>query len=332
MGGEKELSQWDKTFFPWPKVAISAKKSSPAAPTHKPPRFFGGLNLCSKKSAMKTHSTDVVRIKAKASFAQKVRIFSRDYLRCCLYISSFDRSQFVFTKMLYSKLIATSQLLEDFLDFHGAKNSKGWYFYRELSASVRHLSLGGYSQKHVVNRLDFYHLEDTAEFRQKGFGALDFITDTLMRLAPLILDEARRLEIPIPDESFDPGDFPGVTTPNMLPYDIDDEDRDLQKKHIVNIASEFLSIADNFEQLGFYEPFGIEKIMEIVPDKINEVEIRRFEMLVHNLQSSFDTYVIHGGYRFGNRKLKQLRGYFFGGVPPAADDRTAVAFLRAAPA
>ncbi|MEA3436085.1 MAG: HPr family phosphocarrier protein, partial [Thermodesulfobacteriota bacterium] len=46
------------------------------------------------------------------------------------------------------------------------------------------------------------------------------------------------------------------------------------------------------------------------PDKINEVEVRRFEMLVHNLQSSFDTYVIHGGYRFGNRKLKELRGYF----------------------
>ena len=50
--------------------------------------------------------------------------------------------------------------------------------------------------------------------------------------------------------------------------------------------------------------------MEIFPDKINEVEVRQFEMLVHNLQSSFDTYVIHGGYMFGNRKLKQLRGYF----------------------
>lgn len=48
----------------------------------------------------------------------------------------------------------------------------------------------------------------------------------------------------------------------------------------------------------------------MVPDKVNEVEIRRFEMLVHNLQSSFDTYVIHGGYRFGDRKLKALRGHF----------------------
>jgi phosphotransferase system HPr-like phosphotransfer protein len=54
----------------------------------------------------------------------------------------------------------------------------------------------------------------------------------------------------------------------------------------------------------------MEKILAIVPEKVNEVEIRRFEMLVHNLQSAFDSYVIHGGYRFGNRKLKQLRSHF----------------------
>jgi phosphotransferase system HPr-like phosphotransfer protein len=33
-------------------------------------------------------------------------------------------------------------------------------------------------------------------------------------------------------------------------------------------------------------------------------------MVVHNLQSSFDTYVIHGGFRFGDRKFKELRSYF----------------------
>lgn len=259
---------------------------------------------------MQLELSDASRIKADASFDVKIRVFSWDYLRCCLYLSNFDTSQFVFTKMLYSKLIGTSQLLEDFLDFHGAKNSADWFFYRELTAAVRHLSLGGYSQKHIVNRLDFYYLEDAAEFRQKGFETLDFIAGTLKQLAPVILAEANRLNIPIPVESLHAADFPGVSTREKLPYDIDDEDRDLQKKHIVNIASEFLMIAENFDQLGFYEPFSIRKIMEIVPVKINEVEIRRFEMLVHNLQSSFDTYVIHGGYRFGNRKLKQLRGHF----------------------
>jgi len=243
-------------------------------------------------------------------FAEKVRIFSHDYLKCCTYISKFTSPKYLFTKKLFSKLIGISQVLEDFLDFHGAKNSKDWYFYRELTAAVRHLSLGGYSQTHILNRVDFYGLPDIKPFEKEGTATLYFFRKTLMKLAPVILDEARRLNIPVPEENYDMDDFPGIITSEMLDYDIDDTDKDLQKKNIVKIASEFLSIAANFEPIGFYEPYESKEILEIVPSKVNEVEMRRFEMLVHNLQSSFDTYVIHGGYRFGNRKLKDLRGFF----------------------
>jgi phosphotransferase system HPr-like phosphotransfer protein len=244
------------------------------------------------------------------SFAEKVRIFSHDYLKTCIYISNFDSSRYLFTKKLFSELIATSQVLEDFLDFHGAKNNKEWFFYRELTAAVRHLSLGGYSQTHILNRLDFYGLPDAEAFEKEGTSTLYFIRKTIMKLAPVILNEARRLNIPIPDESYDMAEFPGIITGEVLDYDIDDTDKDQQKKHIVKIASEFLSIAATFDHLKFYEPYDFEEILKIVPEKVNEVNMRRFEMLVHNLQSSFDTYVIHGGYRFGNRKLKDLRGYF----------------------
>jgi hypothetical protein len=200
--------------------------------------------------------------------------------------------------------------LEDLLDFHGAKNNKNWYFYRELSASIRHLSLGCYSQKHISNRLAFYELPDSDAFGREGLATLEFLNQSLKKLAPVIINEARRLHIPPPLERFGYEDFPGVTTGEMLDYDIDDESKDQEKKHIVKVASEFLKIASNFDQLRFYEPYDRDAILKIVPDKVNEVEIRRFEMVVHNLQSSFDTYIIHGGYRFGNRKLKQLRGYF----------------------
>ena len=101
------------------------------------------------------------------SFTEKVKIFSSGYLRCCNYLSTFDVSRYVFTKKLYSELITNSQLLEDFLDFHGAKNNKDWYFYRELSAAVRYVSLGSYSQKHISTRFVFYGLEDIEGFRAK---------------------------------------------------------------------------------------------------------------------------------------------------------------------
>ena len=244
------------------------------------------------------------------SFMDKARIFSEDYLKCCIYIAGWQDDKHKFTKKLYSKLIGTSQVLEDFLDFHGAKNSESWYFYRELCAAIRHLSLGAYSQQHISNRLVFYDLANGETFREEGKRTIQFLTTTLRKLAPVIIEEAGLLNIRIPQDTFTHADFPTITTNEILNYDIDDDSKDLQKKNIVKIAGEFLRIAKTFDELGFYEPYDLNEILSLVPEKINEVEIRRFEMLVHNLQSSFDTYVIHGGYRFGNRKLKQLRSHF----------------------
>jgi phosphotransferase system HPr-like phosphotransfer protein len=243
-------------------------------------------------------------------FNEKVRIFSYDYLKCCIYISGIDRLEAAFTQKLYSILVSSSMLLEDFLDFHGAKNNKNWYFYRELTAAVRHLSLAANFQKHISNRLVFYDLADVSDFPKQGEKTLDFLNSALMKMAPVILKEAQRLKIEMPQTQYALADFPGVVTNQMLDYDIDDKDKDQQKKNIVKISSEFLNIAKSFDQLKFYDPYPYKEILTLVPDKMNEVEIRRYEMLVHNLQSSFDTYVIHGGFRFGNRELKQLRGNF----------------------
>jgi len=249
-------------------------------------------------------------IENSLSFLEKARIFSHDYIKCCLYIATCNVDTAQFTKSLYSRLIGASQVLEDFLDFHGAKNSESWYFYRELTATIRHLSLGAYAQLHIQNRMIFYDLPGTDDFKHEGESTSHFLTRSLFELAPVIIQEAHRLQIPFPDTPFKKEDFPTITTQEILNYDIDDESKDVQKKNIVKISGELLRIANSFDEFVFYEPYELDEMRALVPEKVNEVEIRRFEMLFHNLQSSFDTYVIHGGYRFGNRKLKQLRSYF----------------------
>src|SRR6056297_3600918 len=244
------------------------------------------------------------------SFAEKVRFYSHEYLKCFQYLVKYESPQNIFTKSFFSKLITTSHLLEDFLDFHGAKNNSNWYFYRELTAAIRHLSLGGYSQKHIGNRLVFYDIDSKEDFRVHGEFVLEFMTHALLHLAPMVIEEAERLNIQMPETEFSSEDFPGVTTTEVLDYDFEDEEKDLQRKHLVWVANEFLSIANDFDAYEFYDVYDQEELKDLVPSRVNEVEIRRFEMLVHNLQSSFDTYVIHGGYRYGNRRLKQLRAYF----------------------
>lgn len=246
------------------------------------------------------------------SFREKINNFSFEYLKCILYLLDVKDEDHLLTKKVYSKLITTSHLLEDFLDFHGAKNNRQWIFYRELTAAVRHLSLAGYSQKHIFNRIGFY------EFEKKDFSFIYESRDTLMMIqsslqlvGSVILKEAARLDIAIPPNGYDPVFFPGIGTSEQLEHNIDDFDNlDQQGKNLIIIASDFLDLIGEFEQFSFYERYTSEEIKGIVPYKINEVEIRRFEMLLHNLQSTFDSYVIHGGFFHGNRKLKQLRSHF----------------------
>ena len=242
------------------------------------------------------------------TFTGNCYISSFDYLKACLYILKHTHKD-NFTKKVYLRLIGSSQLLEDFLDFHGAKNNKIWYYYRELAATVRHLSLGGYTQKHILNRLFFYDLPGTEEFKKQGEETLMFLNKTLVKAASVIMKEANNLNIKIPEKTYNSNFFPSVLTNDTLSYDIDDEDKDEQSKNIVNISSQFLSLAVDFEEFIIYEKYDYKRLKTLIPDVVNEVSIRRFEMLVHNLQSSFDTYVIHGGFKFGNRKLKQLRSY-----------------------
>jgi len=245
----------------------------------------------------------------KASFSEKAQIFSEEFLQCCIYICKTERERETFTKKLYAKMVSSSKLLEDFLDFHGAKNSSNWYYYRELVSSVRNLSEASYSQKHISKRFPLYDLEETEGFEEAGYTTHKFLIESLRRISRNILKEAKRLQIKLPEDRFSWDDFLGISTQTPLEFDIDDENLEEEKKNIVKISTEFFRVAKEFEALGFYEPYSSAQIKSIVPSNFNEQEARRFEMVVHSLQSSFDTYVNRSGLRLRDIKLKRLRGY-----------------------
>ena len=248
-------------------------------------------------------------VQHKVDFAEKVQIFSQEFLDCCIYVCETESTRETFTKRLYAKMVSSSKLLEDFLDFHGAKNNSNWYYYRELVSTVRNLSEASYSQKHISKRLPFYDLAKTEGFEEGGYTTHKFLVNSLRKISRNALEAARRLHINLPEDRLLWDDFPGITTQTPLEFDIHDQNLEEEKKNIVKITTEFLRVAKEFETLGFYEPYSIDQINAIVPSSFNEQEARRFEMVVHSLQSSFDTYVNRSGLRFRDIKLKRLRGY-----------------------
>ncbi len=247
------------------------------------------------------------------SFKEKANIFSFEYLKCILFVVEVEDDDYVYTKKLYSKLITTSHILEDFLDFHGAKKNKEWVFYRELSATIRHLALACYSQRHILNRFGFYFFEKNRHetFKLEALDTLKILQESIKFAAPVILEEARRLKINIPKTGYDLGYFPGISFTQQLDHNIDDFNaKDQQRENLTRIASEFLEVVKDFDQLAFYERYDLKKINELVPEQINEVTIRRYEMLIHNIQSSFDSYVVNTKSSSENIMLEQLRSHF----------------------
>jgi phosphotransferase system HPr-like phosphotransfer protein len=247
------------------------------------------------------------------SFKEKVNIFSFEYLKCILFIVELNDDEYIFTKKLYSKLISTSHVLEGFLDFHGAKKNKEWVFYRELSATIRHIALACHSQRHILNRFKFYSFENNHHetFKLEAFDTLKILQESIKLAAPVILEEARRLNIKIPVNRYDIGYFPGISSVQQLDHNIDDFNaKDQQRENLVRVAGEFLDVVNDFERFAFYERYDLKKIYELVPGQINEVIVRKYEMLVHNIQSSFDSYVVNTKSSAENVKLEQLRSHF----------------------
>ncbi len=247
------------------------------------------------------------------TFQEKANIFSFDFIKCIRFIDTIEDDSYLFTKKLYSKLVINSHILEDFLDFHGAKKNSEWLYYRELCALVRHLSLACYSQRHILNRLKFYRLENNHQdlFRQEATDTLRILQDSLKLAAPVILAEAVRLKVSIPVSRYNLSYFPGISSTQQLDHNIDDfTPGDQQKKNLTRISSEFLDVVKAFESLSFYERYDLKTIQKLVPEKINEVIIRSFEMRVHNIQSSFDSYVVKTQSEEQNILLDQLRSHF----------------------
>lgn len=164
----------------------------------------------------------VKAIDQRVGFVDKVNFFSKDFLKLCAYLHESEPARETFTKRLYAQMVSSSKLLEDFLDFHGAKNSSDWYYYRELVSSVRNLSEASYSQKHIYIRLPFYDLGNTTDFEKAGYVTHKFLINCLRTVCRLATQEAKRLDVALPSEPFVWDDFPGIPTEARLESDIDD--------------------------------------------------------------------------------------------------------------
>jgi len=242
-------------------------------------------------------------------FLKLVNNFSDELLELGQFIVHDSLDQERDTERLYARLMYASKLVEDLLDYHGAKNNLSWYKYRELVASVLNFSSASFTMKHIISRMEFYEIGQELAFLSASYKVHGFLFTSLARLCQELLAEARRLGLNIPPFALKRERFSNLSSDQLLESDIADQDLLEEKKNIVRITTAYLNISKEFEALGFYKQIPAAGLSTIIPSKANEELLRKYEMAIHNLQSSFDTYVGRHTHGPESHQLKRLRDH-----------------------
>ncbi|WP_449244344.1 HPr family phosphocarrier protein [Desulfobacca acetoxidans] len=242
-------------------------------------------------------------------FLELVDYFADELLELCQFFVAHYEEKLPDTERLYARLCYASKLVEDLLDYHGAKNNQKWCKFRELVASVLNFASAAFTMKHIVSRISFYEIGADSSFIFTSRLVHRFLINTLINICQELIAESRKLGIRLTPPALEWDRFSNLSSNRFLEFDVSPQDLHGEKHHIVRITTAYLNINRDFEALGFYKRFKAEDFRAVIPARINEEILRKFEMIIHNLQSSYDTYIGRDSSRTESSKFKSLRDH-----------------------
>jgi hypothetical protein len=228
---------------------------------------------------------------SRSEFIELVNAFADELLDICQFFVTQDDKKLPDSERLFARLSYASKLVEDLLDYHGAKNNQRWYKYRELVASILNFSGAAFTMKHIVSRIEFYEIGADTSFIFASNLVHRFLINTLTNLCQELIAETHKLGLKLAPPTLVREQFTNLSSNRFLEFDILPQDLYDEKQHIVRVTTAYINIVRDFEILGLYKRFQAEELPQLIPVKINEEILRKFEMIIHNLQSSYDTYI-----------------------------------------
>lgn len=232
-------------------------------------------------------------------------------MKICAYLKEKEMEDSPFTKRFYGNVTTQARILEDFLDDYGAKNNRTWVYFRELVASARYMGFCSYMLQHVRNRYALYDIKNIKEkeFLERTAKTQEFFNTAIKNVFRAICDEGTRLGLPIPEEKLKEEDFLDVASNKMLPHNLGEDFSAKEEENVVKIASEYLNILRDHEDLLFDRHYTVQEIAALIPEYLSEEKLRKFELRIHSLQSMYDTYLKNTKIETIHPSLNSMRGF-----------------------
>ena len=215
------------------------------------------------------------------------------------------------SKKLFGMFIQHLQSFESFLDDHGARLNKTWFYFSELIASMRNLGIVAYLLHHIFHRYDHYKISEieksSSDFIEETSRTLDIINQFIKKLFTACVEEAKELRIPakviVPPEK----EFNDIEATQPLPVDFEYKKVDGEKERILSLARKVRKVARMCREENLGCKFSYDELLEIIPLKINEKKTRKLKNIIHGVQSDYDTYVKSTIMECENPQLSELR-------------------------
>lgn len=252
----------------------------------------------------------LIEIISEEEFLKLVHNAAADILRLSLFLEDFRNTEKIFNKKLFYAILTVSRDLEDFLDAHGAKNNRTWYYFRELVASARNFGFVAFLIEHIEK--SYIGPEEQKVFQEyfeQTKPVKQYFNQVLVFIFKLIREEAQRLKIAFPPRGLTETYYYDIPANKLLPPNLNEKEVKNKRENIIKISSKYLNIATQFQDLQCNQQHPPKALVKMIPKKINEERIRRFELGMHNLESVYDTYVKDKAIETKDSRVARLRTY-----------------------
>lgn len=218
------------------------------------------------------------------------------------------------SKGLFQRLAHEANRLESFLDDHGARFNRNFSLTRELVASVRWLSLAGFSLSHLTARLDTYGLGQALSGEEQGRlrSTLDQGRQFLRASIELLLQRQRedfeRLSVVWDPNLASPDEAYLSAVRRRLPRNLGQEEPTDDSQRIAEIASKYLAACAMLDALDLQPVSEHGALRRKLASVCKEEQARVYEATVHNLQSTYDTHIKNTLVESEDDRLPRLRG------------------------
>jgi PTS HPr component family protein len=218
-------------------------------------------------------------------------------------------------KKHFYPLMSEAEDLESFLDDYGARFNRTYGYLRELVASVRWFAMTGFSLAHLESRIESYSVRSTlseaeaedAENSQRI--ARDFVRNTCVALLRAVCAETDQLGLEVSPEKFPEHNFAGGTVRQRLPRNVGQQDLVDEATRIAEVATKYLSACAMLEDLCIRRIKNVQDRKSFLARICSEEQARVYEATVHNLQSTYDTYIKNTVLEGRDERLPRLRGH-----------------------